>query len=78
MKFSEALLLTEDVIPAFCEYMDRIFKNKFYGNTIDTTRSFSAYKYGKTFSSKDKLLYGLTQKEMIGKKHLKKKPYPIG
>lgn len=73
MTLLEAYIIVEDTIPAFCAYASRALKGKYFGNTKSDTRLNSADKYGNTFSPKDKLLYGYSVKEMIGKKLFREK-----
>ena len=71
MKFVEALILAEDTVPAFCEYANRALQNIYFGNTKSKTRANSANKYS-IRNPKDKLLYGNTSNEMIGKDTFRK------
>ena len=72
MTLEKAYILSEDTVPAFCEYANRALKGIYYGETKDETKLNSAKKYGFTFSPKDKLLYGSSIKEMVGKQTFEK------
>lgn len=71
MKFIEALILAEETVPAFCEYANRALQNIYFGNSKSKTRTNSANKYG-TRNPKDKLLYGNTTNEIVGKNTFRK------
>lgn len=73
MTLNEAFILAEDTIPAFCEYANRALKGNYTGDTKESTRLNYANKYGTTFSPKDKLLYGASTNEMIGKETFRKR-----
>ena len=71
MKIIEAIILAEETVPAFCEYANRALQNIYFGTSKARTRTNSASKYG-IINPKDKLLYGNTTNEMIGKDTFRK------